>query len=943
MPMNKLAFTNAFRDLGQHKTRAFLGIFGITISITLLTAVSLLTDSVSLAFVDFITTDSGNRDVDISVNYLPDQPGRSSYFEYKTMMDNIKAQYTEFNKFIPRIEDSAQTSRVEKGEVVTYSIPVIAMNLTLEEQLGFGQFLNKSYDYSQGIPLYYCIITPSFHDFFQVDVGQTVTITRWGVTKNFTVLIVSDSLLKFEGEVMGGNVKEFGVSMSFETFINWQGSGFTGKANHLILTFTNPGIYYDVRDLKGSVTRSLAITEDLQEYVGFGYTLSMPKLWYLQFSEFMSAGLTILFIFISIISMLIAGILINGILSTSVEERIREFGIFRTLGARKGFNIKLILFQGLFLCIVGTSIGIGIAMAGVKFVVIPVADYLARDYLSSPIPFVASPLSIIGSYAIGIIVSLLVSLAPALKVARLQIVQAINPYRHEETLYKIMKESRVNYKLITLGGILAGNGAFIFFVIPQLMFSMNIALMVGVLVSVLMVFLIGLTFVGLGLMPVLQRFFVNVFTPFFKKIIHIIRITVFRYQRRNNTTVLMFSVSFAFIMFTTSMVADLQQNIATMQRFNTGAQLVVYSDETLGTVPTIDFQYDLMNITGIEKTSVVLAQPQTLTSIYSETHKQFSAEVADYINFQSLTCTVYPVDEYYPDTIFAEYIEFSEGSMATSFPELFKTGEDNCILSQAVAENLAVQVGDKVRLTFTRGEESTPVAFTVVGIAGKMPGCPRFKSGAMMGSSRGGVMISHAEYLKYMALPSPAWVEKIFVKVQDEGGLAAMNAIQQYIIDTYGSQYGLFVRNVVSDIEAASSTFDTIALVFELLLNFTIIICLFGLLSATYSTILERRREIAVVRTLGLRGRGVTTMFSLEALVTFLSSSFAGTIVGYVTAYLLSSVMNLFTESPTMMGFPLMTFFRTFAISILFLLVGLWFLLRRVRKQKIIEIYRETL
>ncbi len=943
MPMNKLAFTNAFRDLSQHKTRAALGIFGITISITLLTVVSLLTDSVSLAFVDFITTDSGNRDVDIMVNYLPTQPDRTAYFEYKTMMENIQSQYTEFNKFIPRIEDGADTTRLEKGEIVTYWVPIIVMNLTLEEQLGYGQFLNKSYDYSLGIPDGYCIIAPSYHDFFHVDVGQNITLTRDGATRNFTVLIVTESLLKFKGEVTGGSYKDYGISMSYESFIDWQGSWFEGRANHLILTFTEPGKYYDVRDLQGSVERSLAITEDLQEFLGFGYTLDMPKLWYLQYSEFLSAGLTILFIFIAIIAMLIAGILINGILTTSVEERIREFGIFRTLGARKAFNIKLILYQGLFLCIVGTTIGVLIAMAGVKFLVLPVAQYLARDYLSSEIPFVASPASIIGSYAIGIIVSLLVSLAPALKVARLQIVQAINPYRHEEVLYKIIKESRVNYKLITVGGLLAANGGFIFFVIPQMLFSMNIALMVGVLISVLLVFLIGLTFVGLGLMPLLQRFFVNVFAPFFRKIINIIRITVFRYQRRNNTTVLMFSVSFAFIMFTTSMVADLQQNIATMQRFNTGAQLVVYSEESWGTVPTIDFQFNLMNITGIEKTSVVLASPATLTNIYSDTNKRFNAEVADYINYQSMSCTIYPVDEYYPDTVFTEYIQFSEGSMETAFPQLFVENEDNLILSQAVAESLAVSVGDKVRLTFTRGEETTPVAFTVVGIAGQMPGCPRFKSSAMMGSSRGGVMISHAEYLKCMALPSPAWVEKVFVKVQDAGDTDTLNSIRQYIIDTFGTQYGLYVRNVESDIEDASGTFDTVALVFELILNFTIIICLFGLLSATYSTILERRREIAVVRTLGLRGRGVTTMFSLEALVTFLSSSFAGTIVGYVTAYLLSSVMNLFTESPTTMGFPIMTFLRTFAISIMFLLIGLMFLLRKVRKQKIIEIYRETL
>jgi ABC-type antimicrobial peptide transport system permease subunit len=205
-------------------------------------------------------------------------------------------------------------------------------------------------------------------------------------------------------------------------------------------------------------------------------------------------------------------------------------------------------------------------------------------------------------------------------------------------------------------------------------------------------------------------------------------------------------------------------------------------------------------------------------------------------------------------------------------------------------------------------------------------------------------MISHAQYQLQMGLPSPAWVEKIFIKVQNAGNITTLTTtIENYITDTYGTTYGISVGNVESDIAESSTTYEMIALVFELILNFTIIICLFGLLSATYSTILERRREIAVIRTLGLRSGGVTTMFSLEALITFLSSASAGTIVGYFTAYLLSGVMNLFSESPQMMGFPLATFLRTFGISIIFLLAGLWILLRKVRKQKIIEIYRETL
>jgi ABC-type antimicrobial peptide transport system permease subunit len=278
--------------------------------------------------------------------------------------------------------------------------------------------------------------------------------------------------------------------------------------------------------------------------------------------------------------------------------------------------------------------------------------------------------------------------------------------------------------------------------------------------------------------------------------------------------------------------------------------------------------------------------------------------------------------------------------MATAYPELFNANQTNCILSESLASYLSINLGDQIRITFTRGSESNIVPFTVVGIAGQMPGFSSFKSSQTYASG-GGVMISQANYEKFMQLPTPTYVEKIFIKV-DNAQVGNVTGIEQAINNRFGNEYGYNIESVEAEIASSQSLYNDVSLVFDLILGATVIICIFGLLASTYSTIFERRREIAVLRTLGLRGFGINTLFSLEAIITFLTSATAGSIIGYITAFLLVGDLNVFTESPQTLGFPWQTVLGIFTISIIILLIGLALMLRKVRTQNIIDIYRET-
>ncbi|GAH40377.1 unnamed protein product, partial [marine sediment metagenome] len=137
--------------------------------------------------------------------------------------------------------------------------------------------------------------------------------------------------------------------------------------------------------------------------------------------------------------------------------------------------------------------------------------------------------------------------------------------------------------------------------------------------------------------------------------------------------------------------------------------------------------------------------------------------------------------------------------------------------------------------------------------------------------------------------------------------------------------------------------FTIIDVFFTITLDATIVICLFGLLSSSYSTIIERKKEIGIIRTLGLKGKEITKLFTIESLIIMLSSGTVGVIVGWTTGLLLTTSMNLMSDLPNILTFPLSDMIAIFTISIIFILIGLKVLLKKSRKKKIVDIYRETM
>ena len=132
------------------------------------------------------------------------------------------------------------------------------------------------------------------------------------------------------------------------------------------------------------------------------------------------------------------------------------------------------------------------------------------------------------------------------------------------------------------------------------------------------------------------------------------------------------------------------------------------------------------------------------------------------------------------------------------------------------------------------------------------------------------------------------------------------------------------------------------SLLSEIILLFTVIICIFGLVSSMYATIMERTIEIGVMRALGLKVKEVRHMFLLESMILMISAGLMGMFIGSYTAYLMESNMSLITELPTIFTLPRDTIIRVFGISIVVGILGMFLILLKLNRQSVMDIFRQT-
>ena len=960
----------------RDKAKVIFGVSGIAISLFLLTAIGMLNDTLNYNYMKLITNTTGSADIMITRTIQTDL-SFDPFFDEDIIEEDLK-DIEGVDQFFPRIMILAKASSDntdKNGSLSVYGIDFEAENdngnmgnlIIVDEE---GDETDEIYDSEPRDGE--CIILQNAAELLNVGKDDNIHLEYDQYSLDVIVVEVCEQdnkFMDFENALILLNLYQA------QTFINRE-----GQINFIMGTIENPETVYDVSNVDETTLKLRLIASRIQDRLDLNeFDVTMPKLEELEASQFNLMSMTILFWFITILSMLITGILINSILSTSIEERVREFGIIRVVGGKKVFTIKMVLFEGLMLGIFGSIIGTGFGIILTPFIAQAMFIYFDLDW--TDVEFIIQPTTVIFGITIGSLVALLISLLPAIRAAKMDIIKSITPFQTKEEGWEISKEGSMNVKSFIFGICVATIGMIVFVLLPRIFTTGNVMLISALFIGLLSAILIGLVFASVGIIPLIQNLFIGILSPTVKKYSNIVKISLRRYRRRNTSTVVMFAISFSFIFFVTS-VNEIESDTLTMTlKFQYGADMVLVNqgldEENAITLDMIDELKDIAGVDeigyalhntfdfqaivsltyeaseggfGYQESSSAEEKIRDLFQYYSTAHKQkFKVTAGDFSGHDEIEAGFIGVDEEFVKLIDQDLIIWSspKSEYDYSFDKMFEEN-DTCILAKSIANILGVdEVGEKIRLTFydpnIENDPGIVLQFIVAGISGGIPGFWNFRSseGSAYG---GGVMVSLDNYINLMnvknAKEPDMIIDKIFINLRDKSEENIEETKDD--ISTLFQDRNFIVDDVITKVNFIEEMNDRQNALMEIILMFTIMISIFGLISSMYAIMLERKFEIGILRSMGMKSRNVRNMFLIESMILLFSAGIMGTLIGSYSAYLLETNIGLFTEMPVNYIIPVDTLLRVFISSVSIGIIGMYLILWKMSKQNIMEIFRQT-
>lgn len=136
----------------------------------------------------------------------------------------------------------------------------------------------------------------------------------------------------------------------------------------------------------------------------------------------LTIGLQVLLTFIGALTLGIGGVGVMNIMLVSVDERIREIGLRRAVGARRRHILMQFLCEALVLTLIGGALGMGLSYVVAASVgSLPLMGPLFEDTSGiGDIQLVISPMTLAVSTGVLLIVGVISGLAPAIKASRLE-------------------------------------------------------------------------------------------------------------------------------------------------------------------------------------------------------------------------------------------------------------------------------------------------------------------------------------------------------------------------------------------------------------------------------------------------------------------------------------------------------------------------------------------
>jgi putative ABC transport system permease protein len=196
--------------------------------------------------------------------------------------------------------------------------------------------------------------------------------------------------------------------------------------------------------------------------------------------------------------------------------------------------------------------------------------------------------------------------------------------------------------------------------------------------------------------------------------------------------------------------------------------------------------------------------------------------------------------------------------------------KDGVFVSESFAIKFNKKVGDVVRLPIAGGTRDFPVT-----------GVYRDYS-----NDRGVVVMNRALYVRSFKDNAINTVV-VFLKAGVDREQARMQLEKMF-----GPKYHAFAISNASIRGEVMTIFDQTFMITYALLGVAIIVAVLGIINTLAALILERTRELALLRVSGMSRRQLTAMLVLESSMIGVASTIVGLVMGYVLSFILIYVIN---------------------------------------------------
>ncbi|MFX0093704.1 MAG: FtsX-like permease family protein [Candidatus Hodarchaeota archaeon] len=911
-------FTTKFviRDLRKHLLRNILSISAIIICVGVITSVNGVVDSLGHSSVALVI--QNQSEVDLSITHIQGD----TLANVSTLIQNIEEVEGIAGASARWILDASLNFYDSQGEKMALPMTLIAFNFSKESDLSIGE-IEPAYNSSLGLNKTLLVGDIGGIIFQQLGSNINMTFSHQAIGYPLSLEIVDVVENKFRFP----NYPRLAL-VDLGTIQQYTGND---TANSIVSVFTGHDMFYSAIDLS-LFDRVKKIAIDVQNKIGLEYQVNTPLATILKNIDF--TGQRIFLNFIAVIMIILAGILIFSLFTISVEEKTREFSIIRVSGARGSKILAITLIHAFLLSIIGCIIGILLGgFLSTVFVSLLFANQEFVEIYVSPTTYVLSAL-------LGLGLGLCSSFLPAKKAMNRDLVSSLEGTQQSYGQSKIVRERGPSRSLIILGLALSFGGGLLFTVFPLLTALDSPELSSIFFLGLLLSFIVGaIALVVGGIAPLAENVVVRSLSLFARQIGLAVTMFVRKNRRRNNLTSLLFAVSLCFILYlNVSQTLEMETQITIIDNYF-GADLVLQgfgsSQDPYINQSVLDYlnKHSLVDSIGYTSENGFLGLIGCLLTI------------GDIALWDSHNPSVYGISDNIPSALF-------EGTIATegSFSEI--STNNTVVLSNSLAVSLGVGIGDIIRARVNSPIKAAQDVYgkelnlTITGLVSKMPGFldiheqERYaaESAIFIGNSTWNAMAKGKTGVQVANLTLEDHIQRVFIKTTT-GNAEDVQQLQIDLFLTFGISFTSIrasevIENLREDVNANNN-------LLTLILSFSILIAFFAVISSTQTSVMEARREIGIIKAIGLSDNLISLIFVLESFTLTLVSTVLGGLVGYLIAYLLNFQTAVALELPLIFVMPSEAVWFVYILSIFLALIGAFIPSRGIARKQAAEILRE--